>query len=79
MFRVQHKFDHVERLDDLYKGLFCQTFDLETVRALYTKILTLRLTHKLCKPLDDWLDWLIPTNYKMDYKIRWLTHEFKCW
>ena len=25
-------------------------------RALFTKFLTLGLTHKLCNPLDDWFD-----------------------
>ena len=46
---------------------------------LFTKFLTPGLIREFCNPLDDWLDWLIPTNHQPDYKIRWLTHELKSW
>ena len=41
------------------------------------KSLTPWLTHKLCNPLDDWLDRLIPTKHRMDYIIRRSTQELK--
>ena len=51
----------------------------KTLTALFTKFLTPGLTHKLCNPPDDWLDWLISTNHRTDYIIRWLTREIKVW
>ena len=34
-----------------------------TLTTLFTKFLTLGLTRELGDQLDDWLDWLIPTNH----------------
>ena len=42
-------------------------------RALFTNFLTPGLTREFCNPLDDWLDWLIPTNHQAGYLIRKLT------
>ena len=50
-----------------------------SLRALFTKFLTPSLSNEFCNPLDDWLDWLIPTNHQADYKIRRLTQELKSW
>ena len=50
-----------------------------TQRTLFTKFLTPGLTHELCNPLDDWLDWLISTSHQADYIIRRLTRELKVW
>ena len=52
---------------------------LWTHSPLFTKLLTPGLTHSLCKPLDDWLDWLIPTNHRTNYIFRWLTQKLKVW
>ena len=48
-------------------------------RALFTEFLTSGLTRELDNPLDDWLNWLIPTNHQGDYKIRGLTQELRSW
>ena len=45
----------------IYFLVFRSVCELTTLWPLFTKILTPELTHKLCSPLDDWLDWLIPT------------------
>ena len=53
------------------------------MKALFTKFLTTVLIRKLGNPFDDWLplvywlDWLIPANHQVDYKIRDLTPELK--
>ena len=52
---------------------------LNGLRALFTKFLTPVLTREFCNPLDDWLDWLIPANHQVDYKICELTPELKSW
>ena len=49
----------------------------KTLLTLFTKFLTSGLTGKLCYPLDDWLDWLIPTNHQTDYIILRLTRKLK--
>ena len=51
----------------------------KTFRALFTKFLTPGLIHELCNPLDDWLDWLIPTDDRSGYIIRRLIRELKVW
>ena len=51
----------------------------KSLRALFTKFLTPELTHELCNPLNDWLDWWIPTNHRTDYTIRGSTRELKVW
>ena len=48
-----------------------------SIRAWFTKFLTPGLIRKLGNPLDDWLDWLIPTNHREGYLIRRLTRELK--
>ena len=40
---------------------------IKILRALFTNFSTPGLTYKLCNPLDNWLDWLIPTNHQTDY------------
>ena len=52
---------------------------LITLRALFTKFLTLRLNRKLCNMLNDWLVQLIPTNHRVGYIIREITWKFKSW
>ena len=44
----------------------------------YSRIfITCRLTHELCNPLDEWLDWLIPVSHSTDYIIHRLTPGVK--
>ena len=49
------------------------------LRVFFTKHLTFELIHKLCNVLDDWLDWLIPTNHRTDYITGKLTQGLKVW
>ena len=49
------------------------------LRAILAIFLTLSLIHKLCNPLDDSFDWLIPTNHQMEYIIGRLTQDLKVW
>ena len=49
------------------------------LRALFTKFLTPGLTQELDNPLDDWLNWLIPTNQRAGYLIRRIIRELKIW
>ena len=54
-------------------------FGDKAIRTLFTKFLTPGLIREFCNPMDNWLNWLIPTNHQADYKIRVLTQELKSW
>ena len=48
-------------------------------RALFTKFFTPGKIRKSSSSLDDWLDWLIPTNHWTCYLKCKLTWELKIW
>ena len=49
----------------------------KSLKVLFTKFLTSGLTHESDNSLNDWLDWLIPTNYRAGYLTHRLIPELK--
>ena len=69
-----HLMPHVIVTPYLLQSLFS-----ESHRPLFTKLLTLGLTCKICNPFDDWLESTSTTNHPTDYIIGKLTQKLKLW
>ena len=62
-----------------YSLHFATYFMLQIEGFVHKIFISWGLPHKIGNPLDDWLDWSIPTNHEAGCLIQRFTQKLKIW